>query len=93
MSTIDLSIDRLALDGLALGPREARAARTAVEAELSRLLTEAHDLPARLARGGAVGRLSRTPLQIDTYTNPTDLGTQIARALYTGMGGGTPWAS
>jgi hypothetical protein len=92
MTTIDLSIDRLALDGVDLGPREARAARHAVEAELTRLLS-AGDLPPRLARGGAVGRLSRRPLQIGAWESPGDLGVQVARALFTGMGGGTPWAS
>jgi hypothetical protein len=90
--SVELSIGRLAFDGVDFSPREARAARHAVEAELTRLLGGG-ELPPRLARGGAVGRLSRRPLQVGAWADPGDLGVQVARALYTGLGGGTPWAS
>ena len=85
-ANVEISIGRLTLDGFALSPREARAARAALEAELTRLLGAA-ELPGRLRAGGEAPRLSRRPLQIGAWRDARDLGTQVAHALYGALGG------
>jgi hypothetical protein len=86
MTRVRVTIGRLAFDGFALDARGARSARRAVEAELGRLLAE-NELPARFAQGGARPRLSRRPLEIGSWSDPRDLGSQVGRALFDGFGG------
>jgi hypothetical protein len=86
MTQVRVSIGRLAFAGFALDARGARAARQAVETELGRLLAE-NELPASLAQGGARGRLSRRPLEVGSWRDPRDLGSQVGRALFDGFGG------
>jgi DNA-binding GntR family transcriptional regulator len=86
MTRVRVSIRRLAFDGFALDARQARTARRAVETELGRLLTE-NALPTALAEGGARARLSARPLEAGAWRDPRDLGSQVAHALYGGLGG------
>jgi hypothetical protein len=88
MTQVRVSIGRLAFDGFALDARAARTARRAVESELSRLLAE-NELPASFAQGGARGRLSRRPLEVGSWRDPRDLGSQVGRALFNGFRGTT----
>jgi hypothetical protein len=77
-------IDRLVLDGLALGPGDAGRVRRAVEAELGRLLAEGGVSPA-LASGPALPAVDAGGFVVDRR-GPSTLGRQIARALYRGIG-------
>lgn len=83
-TTVRLRIQRLTLEGFALDPRQARAARRAAEAELGALLS-ADALPTRLRRGGSVRRLPRPAPAIGDWASAGDLGRQVARAVYEGM--------
>lgn len=82
---IELHIERLVLDGLAATPRERTMIRTAVEMELSRLLTEG-GLARELAGGVALPSLGVGNIQLTPGGNPWQLGEQIARAVYAGIG-------
>ena len=57
-SNIHLNIDRLILDGLPIDRAQAPAVQAAVEAELSRLLTE-RGVSAEFQTGGAVPQPAR----------------------------------
>jgi hypothetical protein len=82
---IELKIERLVLDGLAATPRERAQIRAAAEAELSRLLSEG-GLARELAAGGAVPTLAAGTVRLADDRNPWQLGEQIARAVYEGIG-------
>jgi hypothetical protein len=82
---INLHIERLVLDGLNIGPGQRALVKSAVEAELSRLLTE-RGLSPGLQGGGAIACLRANPVQISGNTNPSGLGEQIAGAVYGGIG-------
>ena len=86
---IELNIERLVLDGVeAATPRERAQIRAAVEAELSRLLTEG-GLAHELAGGGALPAIAAGNVQLNGGRDPWQLGEQIARAVYEGIGGQT----
>jgi hypothetical protein len=81
MTTIDLHIERLVLDGVALDPRHARQMQGAVEKHLAHLLTTGARRPA-LERGGAVPTLSGETIGWQTSSGPAALGEQVAGAVY-----------
>lgn len=82
---IDLHIERLSLYGLSVSPRERSLVAAAVEAELSRLLTEG-GLSHELLGGGALPSLRAGTLQLTAGGDARRLGSQIARAVYEGIG-------
>jgi hypothetical protein len=82
---INLHIEQLVLDGVSVPPNQRPLLQAAVEAELTRLLT-AEGLGLGLRSGGAVPRLSAGTIQLSSEGNPTQLGQQIARAVYGGIG-------
>lgn len=82
---INLHIERLILDGLPLSPAHRAQVQAAVEAELSRLLT-AGGLHHALQSGLAVPSLRADDLRLNADTHPTQLGQQIAQAVYGGIG-------
>ena len=82
---INLHIERLVLDGLAVAPREHARFQAAVEAELTRLLTS-DGLSAILLSGGAMPHLPATSIQLNDQANPIDLGQQIAGAVHGRIG-------
>jgi hypothetical protein len=82
---IDVNIERLILDGVPLPPGQQPQVRAAVEAELARLLAEGGLYP-ELAAGGAVPSLPAGNVEMTGDGNPAQLGTQIARAVYGGIG-------
>jgi hypothetical protein len=83
---IALHIDRLILDGLSLERRQGPLVQAAVEKELTRLIA-AHGLGHEWRSGGAVPRMRGRGIQLTNETHPTRLGQQIARSVYSGIGG------
>ena len=82
---VNVNIERLVLEGFALRPGEHLVVRAAAEAELSRLLAEGGVSP-ELLSGGAVPRLNAPDISLKGGESPRQVGRQIARALYGGIG-------
>jgi hypothetical protein len=82
---IILHIERLVLDGINIGPDQRPLLHASVEAELLRLLTDGGLSPG-LAQGTALQRMSTSAIQLTGGNNPTQLGQQIARSVYGGIG-------
>ncbi|HEY9675110.1 MAG TPA: hypothetical protein V6D11_26960 [Waterburya sp.] len=81
---INLHIERLIVDGVNLYPSDRRVLQATVEAELARLLTT-EGLPPGWQAGGAVPSVSIPPIELTPNINPTQMGQQIAQAVYRGM--------
>ncbi len=82
---IHLHIERLILDGLPIERSQGPFVQAAVEAELSRLLTE-NGLAPDLQAGGAMPNVRANAIQLTTGSSPTQVGTQIAQSVYSGIG-------
>lgn len=82
---IRLHIERLILDGVPLEAGGAVRLQVAVESELGRLLTDG-GLDSGLVNGGAIHSLQAGSIQLIDQANPTQLGGQIAQAVYSGIG-------
>ncbi len=82
---INVNIERLVLEGVSVPPSQRPLLQAAVEAELGRLLT-AEGLSAGLRSGGVVPRVLGGTIQLSPESNPTQLGQQIAQAVYGGIG-------
>jgi len=82
---INLHIERLILDGLPITRGQSPLVQAEVETELARLLTE-RGLASSLQSGGAMPSLRAGSIQVETESNPTQLGRQIAQAVYGGIG-------
>jgi len=89
--TIHVHIERLILDGLPLGPGGGARVQAAVEAELARLLAAGSLAEGGIAQawpaGGAVPAVAAAPIQLTTGARPAEIGGQIARSVYGGIGG------
>jgi hypothetical protein len=85
MTTINLHIERLVLEGLELGPGQGELVRTAVAAELTRLLTEG-GLAGQFQSSAALPSVRASGLAITPGSEPAQLGGQIAQAVYGGLG-------
>lgn len=90
-SRVELHIEELVLHGVPLQDRDAFAA--AFTFELTRLLTE-QGVPTGLSIGGGRGQqlnsLDAGTLNASPGLSPGHLGTRVAQAIYTGMGGTRP---
>lgn len=82
---VNLNIERLVLEGFRLRPGDDALVRAAVERELTRLLTERGVSP-QLLSGGAVPRFAAGDMRLSGGESPRQVGTEIARALYGGIG-------
>jgi hypothetical protein len=83
--SIRLHIDRLVTD-TPLGAAEREVFQTALQSELTRLLTEGG--ASRLfPRSMALSRLRVSPLRMAGRQTPFEFGTQVARTLYDGLRG------
>lgn len=82
---INLHIERLILDGLPIESRHHAQVQAAVEAELARLLTDG-GLHSELLSGGALQSLRAGAIRVTNETGATQLGAQIAGAVYGGIG-------
>jgi hypothetical protein len=76
---INVSIERLVLDGLPMNRTQGALVQVAVETELARLLAE-QGLSDSSA--SAVPHLSASSIQITRDSRPAQLGHQIAQAVY-----------
>lgn len=83
--SISLHIERLVLEGLALGPGQGRLVGAVVEAELARLVG-AGGLAAELRGGVALPSLGAGALVPGHDEGPEAMGQRIARAIYAGIG-------
>lgn len=81
---VNLHIDRLVLDGIDVAPAQRPILQAALEAELGRLIAERG--VGALASGGAVPSLRADGFQMSGDGNPVQLGQQIARSVYGGIG-------
>jgi hypothetical protein len=79
---INIHIERLILDGLPATVSQGSEVQTAVAAELTRLLTE-QGLD-RVSES-AMPRLSAESVQLSKEIRPTQLGTQIAKKIYSAL--------
>lgn len=82
---INLHIDRVVLDGIDLKPGEQHWVKAALEAELSRLLTESGALESGFAQNLTVPRIASNNIQLSGDNNPVRLGEQIAQSVYGGI--------
>jgi hypothetical protein len=78
---LHLHIERVVLDGLPVKGHEGVHVQTAVESELTRLLTE-RGLSHELRKGGAVSRLRLAKMNIASTDRPGDVGQGIAHAVH-----------
>ncbi len=78
---IELNIDSIILHGLSISHHERPLLQAAVEAELTRLLTDSGAAPSLLA-GGATSRVSADPIQLTAKNDSTHLGHQIAQVVH-----------
>lgn len=83
---INLHIERLVLDGVSLERGHEPQFRAAVEMELARLLSGA-GLSTELMSGGAVESLQAGAIHLPAERSSSQqLGQQVARAVYGGIG-------
>ncbi|KAF3886737.1 MULTISPECIES: hypothetical protein [Nostocales] len=78
---INIDIEKLVFEGMAISPSQRRLLQAAVEAELGRLLAT-EGIPHKLKGGGVV---PSGAIQIKPGTNFTQMGQQIAQGIYGGM--------
>ncbi len=83
-SDIHLHIERLVLEGLPIERSESAVVQAAVEAELTRLLSE-NGIAAQFQSGGAVPQVRAPGLQL-TSNSSAQIGQQIAQSVYGGIG-------
>lgn len=81
---IKVHIERLVLDGLPVTRAQGPLVQAAVEAELSRLLSEG-GLGHELAAGGAVPAVRADSIN-SAGKSPAQIGRQIAKSVYGGIG-------
>jgi hypothetical protein len=82
---IRLHIERLVVDGFGLQRADGKAVKSAVQNELLRLFS-GEGLRHELQQGGALPQVRADALPAGTKTSPRQLGTQIARSVYGGIG-------
>jgi len=82
---VEVRIERLVLDGVAVAAAEQPALRAAVEAELARLLA-AGGLAPELLGGGRVQWLPGGTVALEDQPPPGQLGARIANAIQEGIG-------
>jgi len=79
---IVLHIERLVLEGLALGPTDPPRVAAAIEAEFGRLLCDTSTVPAASA---ATPRLTAPPVALAPGMAAEPMGRAIATAAYAGL--------
>ena len=80
--SINLHIERLVLDGLAVGGGEAALVQAAVESELRQLLTSSRFAP---ASSSAQARARGGEIQIRPDAKARDLGVEIGRSVFASL--------
>lgn len=82
---INISIERLILDGISIPHHQRPSLQSAVEMELARLIAVGGLSPS-LMSGGATAGLEAGDMRLPGDSNPARLGRQIARSVYAGIG-------
>jgi hypothetical protein len=82
---INISIERLILDGISIPHQQRPSLQSAVEMELARLI-EVGGLSTGLMSGGAMPGLEAGDMRLPSDGDPARLGRQIAQAVYLGVG-------
>jgi hypothetical protein len=80
---INVHIERVVLDGVPVD--QPRSLRRALEQELTSRLTEGGLLP-ELRSGGAMPHVRGGAIELSRRSHPARLGSQIAGAVYRGIG-------
>lgn len=80
---INIDIERMILEGVAISPSQGRKLQAAVEAELTRLLAT-EGIPENWESSGVVPHVPGGAIQVKPGTNPTKMGQQIAQVIYRG---------
>lgn len=81
---INLHIDQLVLEGIAIGPEHAGHIQSALESELMRLIAEG-SLGVGMPSGGLAVGLRSTHMHLPHDRNPQELGRRITQAVYGGI--------
>jgi hypothetical protein len=81
---LNLYIEQLVVDGVAIVPGQRHVLQTAVANELHRMLMESGISP-ELAKGAALRQVPADNIYL-ANNNPTQIGQQIARSVYGGLG-------
>ena len=82
---VNLHIERLILHGVDIHSSQRHLLQASVQTELARLLMEG-GLASQLASGGALPQVASPAIQLNSGHGPTELGRQIAGAVYGGIG-------
>jgi len=83
--SVRLHIDRLVLDGIALGPGDRAHFVAAVESELTRLVADGGISPA-LANGIALPSVAAPSVTFAPKAKPAEMGAAVAGSVYRGVG-------
>lgn len=81
---LNLHIERLVVDGVAIAPGQSHLLQTAVANELHRMLMESGISP-ELAKGAALHQVPADNIHL-TNNNPDQIGQQVALSVYGGLG-------
>ena len=81
---IELHIEHLVLDGLPLAPTDGAAVQQAIQAELTRLLTES-GLASALEQGGELSGLRTPDMRLPANPAPDAMGRGIGAAIHKGL--------
>ena len=81
---INLHIDRLVLDGIYIAPGQRRLLQAIITTELTRMINTG-GLSSNLVESVSLPRLSTSGIRL-TENNPMQLGQQIAKSVYGGIG-------
>jgi len=81
---INLHIERLVLDGLAVEPQQQAALKAALEAELAGALAQ-NGIASGLQGGGSLAAVRTAAINVGERNEPAQLGQQIAQAVYGGI--------
>ncbi len=82
---INVHIEQLILDGLTISHEQQPLLQAAVEAELTRLLA-ADGISASMLGGGTLSNVHAATINLTNEGNSSQLGQQIAQAVYGGIG-------
>lgn len=81
---IQLHIERLVLDGIALSPGQQRQFQAELEAELGRMLADGAMIP-EFHSGRSLARLRAPDITLTPRADPGALGTQVAQSVVGGL--------
>jgi hypothetical protein len=81
---INLHIERLILDGITIDTADCQALQVAVEAELTRCLSE-NGIGPNVISGDVPAEISGDTISIEPHHTPSQLGEQIGQAVHKGI--------